>query len=79
MKKILSLIICLILLVGTYTTAFAMNFNGASNWAVPELKTADADGFITEKIAENMGDNITREEFCEIALILYDKIGSLIL
>ena len=75
MKKILSLIICLILLVGTYTTAFAMNFNGASNWAVPELKTADADGFITEKIAENMGDNITREEFCEIALILYDKIG----
>lgn len=75
MKKTLSLIICLALLVGTCSTVFATNFNGASGWAIPELERANTDGFITQKIANNMSANITREEFCEIAVILYDKIG----
>lgn len=75
MKRILSLIICLALVVGTCSTVFAIDYNGASSWAIDELERANTDGFITQKIAENMKANITREEFCEIALILYDKLG----
>lgn len=75
MKKTLSVVLCLTLLLSTFSTAFATDFQGASDWATAELEMSDADGFITQKIAENMGTNITREEFCEIAVILYDKIG----
>jgi len=75
MRRILISTICLVLLVSTYSVGFAVSFNGASDWAITELERANEDGFITQKIAENMGVNITREEFCEIAVILYDKIG----
>lgn len=75
MKKILIFTICLTLLLASLSTAFATNFNGASDWAISELESANEDGFITQKIAENMTTDITREEFCEIAVILYDKIG----
>lgn len=52
----------------------------ASPWALEELDKAANYGFITEKIRSNMTNNITREEFCELAMKLYydlsDKIAT---
>ena len=48
-------------------------YKNASNWAVPELDKAAEYGFITEKIKDKMNGPITREEFCEIVIKLYEK------
>jgi hypothetical protein len=49
-------------------------YKGASPWAVPELDKAAEYGLITDKIKDNMNESITREEFAEIAVRLYEKI-----
>lgn len=75
MKKILSIVLCLILLISMSVTVLAESFNGASDWAIIELERANNDSFITDKISDDFSKNITREEFCEIAVILYDRLG----
>lgn len=73
-SKIISIILALTLLISTSIYGND-TYPGASGWAVSELAKADADGFITDKIRDDFGANITREEFCEIAVILYDRLG----
>ncbi|WHH61067.1 S-layer homology domain-containing protein [Petroclostridium sp. X23] len=48
-------------------------YEGASAWAKTELDKAAGYGFITDKIKGNMSGKITREEFAEIAVKLYEK------
>lgn len=48
-------------------------YKGASPWAVAELNRAQEYGFITDKIKGNMSGPITREEFAEVAVKLYEK------
>lgn len=48
-------------------------YNDASAWAVAELNKAENYGLITEKIKEKMNDSISREEFAELAVRLYEK------
>jgi hypothetical protein len=48
-------------------------YKGASSWAVAELDKAQQYGFITDRIKDNMSGKITREEFAEIAVKLYEK------
>ena len=48
-------------------------YKGASDWAKPELDKAVEYGFITDKIKGDMSANITREEFAEVAIKLYEK------
>lgn len=48
-------------------------YEGASSWAVDILNRAAGYGFITDRIKGNMSGLITREEFAEIAVKLYEK------
>ena len=48
-------------------------YKGASPWAVSELDKAAGYGLITDKIKGNMNESITREEFAELAVRLYEK------
>jgi hypothetical protein len=75
MNKIITVALSTLLIFVLSASAFCQNFNGASDWALVELERAHTDGFITDKIAQDFGQNITREEFCEIAVILYDRLG----
>lgn len=54
---------------GTGSTAYS----GASSWAKPELDQAAKNGLMTEKIRAKMSSSVTREEFAEIAVRLYEK------
>ncbi len=47
-------------------------YEGAHNWARQELDKAAGYGLITDSIKGNVAENITREEFAEIALKLYE-------
>lgn len=47
-------------------------YRGASDWAKEGLDIALEYGLITDKIKENMSGSITREEFAEVAVKLYE-------
>lgn len=49
-------------------------YNDASDWAVPELEKANEAGLIPEILkGTDMTKPITREEFAELAVLLYEK------
>lgn len=48
-------------------------YSGASDWAVAELDKAAKYGLITPAIKDKMNEPITREEFAELAVLLYEK------
>lgn len=48
-------------------------YGEASPWAVAELDKAANYGFITDRIKDNMTAPITREEFAEVVVRLYEK------
>ncbi len=48
-------------------------YKGASDWAKDLLDKAVDYGFITEKIKDNMNGAITREEFAEVTVKLYEQ------
>lgn len=75
MKRVLSIVLSIVLVFGMGVNAESDTYKGASGWAIAELTMADADGFITEKISQDFSAGITREEFCEIAVVLYDRLG----
>lgn len=50
------------------------DLNGASGWAVAEVQQAWSWGLTTDRILSNYQTSITREEFCEIAVLLYEKL-----
>jgi len=61
-----------------FSNIFAQNmpaWSGASNWATAELKKADDAGLIPDILkGADMTKPITREEFAELAVILYEKV-----
>lgn len=66
-------------LVSTYSETVrigtpAYHYKGASSWAISELNKASEYGFITDKIMDNMQGPITREEFSEVVVRLYEKV-----
>jgi hypothetical protein len=49
-------------------------YKEASDWAKPELQKADDLGLIPEiLVGSDMSNPITREEFCELSVLLYEK------
>ena len=56
------------------TTATTVDFTGASSWALEELKKAVDYGLYTDRIMNNYTQSITREEFCELVVKLYEKL-----
>lgn len=48
-------------------------YSKATSWAIAELDKADEYGLITDRIRKDMQAPITREEFAELALRLYEK------
>ncbi len=57
----------------TVTIGNPSYYSGASGWAEAELDKALEYGFITERIRDNMSAGITREEFAEVAVKMYEK------
>ncbi|HOE56813.1 MAG TPA: S-layer homology domain-containing protein [Bacillota bacterium] len=78
MKKLISIIIIFavflaVLTFGGFTANAGAPYKEASSWAVTELDKAAGYGFITDKIMNKMNTSITREEFAEIAVKLYER------
>ena len=46
-----------------------------SRWAVNEIELAFESGLITNNTAKNLASRITREQFCELVVKLYEKLS----
>lgn len=63
-------------LVFKETTYSSNNSPTPSDWAKKEIEMAIEEGLITTKLAEgDYREYITREEFCELVMKLYDSLG----
>ena len=67
-KKVLSLALALLLLS-------APVFAEPSSWAKTEVTNAIKLGLVPERIQDNYTQAITREEFCEAVMLLYESLG----
>lgn len=72
MKKSICLIVLVCLILPMFANHADAAFSKASDWAVPELKTADAYGLIPESIQNDMSKAITRKEFAEVCVRVYE-------
>jgi hypothetical protein len=52
-----------------------IDYKTASSWAVSELKQAEAGNLVTDKVMSSFGNYITREEFCGLAVKLYEALS----
>jgi len=48
--------------------------NGLSAWAASDVNKAVENQLVTEKVLSEFPKDITREEFCELAVLLYEKM-----
>ena len=72
MKRIVSLFLALIIFV-LCSPAFAAY--GPSRWAVQEVNSAIKEGIVPQDLQTDYRNAITRKEFCEIVVLVYDKLG----
>lgn len=69
-KKIILSVISLAAVLGT--SAFAADLSG---WALSDYQQANEAGLVSYNVvSNNLHDNITREEFCELVVNLYEKL-----
>ena len=72
-KRFKTIFLCLTLILSLLPlAATASSYFGASSWAVPELDKAANYGLITDRIKSNVSGYVTREEFAQIAVKLYE-------
>ncbi len=53
----------------------SVDYLSASSWAVSELEAAEQLGLFTNKVKRALKQDITREEFCGIAVKLYEQLS----
>jgi hypothetical protein len=71
-KKIIAMLLLIVFCASCAQTAvFAVN-NYAS-WAAPYVKQADALGLLTENARKDYIKALSREEFCELVMTMYEK------
>lgn len=74
MKKFVSLLLVAVLLfsVASVTTGAT---GVPSNWAAQEVQWASSYGLVSTAASQDYQKNVTRLEFCELAMLLYQKLA----
>lgn len=74
MKRLISyaLVIVMVLTMAPAGLVFAQS--EPSDWAYEEVQRAKANGLVTDPLTADYAKNVTREEFCELVVLLYEKI-----
>ena len=62
---------------GAPVDEIAAGTEGLSPWAAGEVNLAVDEKLVTDKLLSQFPKNITREEFCELAVLLYEKLTGL--
>lgn len=59
---------------GAPVEEISAGYEGLASWAASEVNQAKNEGLVTNKVMANFPEDITREEFCELAILLYEKM-----
>lgn len=71
-KTIKAFILTSALVLGLQATGYA---ESVSSWALPEYTKAANAGIVTHNVvSKNLKESITREEFCELSVALYERL-----
>ncbi len=73
-RKLYSIILILAICFTMVQPTFAAT-DSPSNWALGEIEKAKTYNLVTERVLKNYQSNITREEFCELAVKLYEALS----
>lgn len=57
------------------TTGYTAGYEGLAPWAAPVVTEAVNENLTTDKVLVDFPSPITREEFCELAVLLYEKMS----
>lgn len=72
-RKILSTLLVVALVISVFPVVGLASSN-PSSWAENEIVKAKAEGLVTDSVTYNYQANITREQFCELVILAYEKI-----
>ncbi len=73
MRRLIPLFLCIIFIAGPLIPAVASgSYSGASSWAEAELERAEGYGLIPDSVRGDFSLPITREEFAETVVKLYE-------
>lgn len=72
MKKVICFVILVCMLISIIPCYAVTGFEKASDWAVDDLKKAEEYGLIPDSIKSDMSRAITRKEFAEVCVRLYE-------
>lgn len=73
MKKLLTSILAVVILL-TSVSGICLADSMPASWALREVNLARMGGIITDAVTENYQASITREQFCELVVKLYEKL-----
>ncbi len=74
MKKTISIFLVFVLIFVSIIPTIVFAQNTPSDWAVHEVNNAKNAGILTDAITKDYQKDITREEFCELVVKLYEKL-----
>ena len=73
MKRLITVILALLMIMGTAFPVFGSVATNAEPWATASLELAYNQGLITDEDLLDAKRTITRLEFCRIVVLLYEK------
>ena len=74
-KRLSAILVGAALAVQLFVPAFVYAADSPSSWAAEEVGEAIAAGIVPGSVTEDYQESITREEFCETALLTYEAIS----
>ena len=74
-RKILTIILCIILVTFNGASASVNNDNVPSSWAVSYVNAAITANLVPKNLQSDYTQAITRAEFCTLAVALYEKVA----
>ena len=74
-KRLSAILVGVALAVQLFVPAFVYAADSPSSWAAEEVGEAIAAGIVPGSVTEDYQASITREEFCETALLTYEAIS----
>ena len=74
MKRMICCLLAVVLALTVAPVQVAFAQSEPSDWAAEEVERAKANGLVTDPLTADYTKNVTREEFCELVVKLYEKI-----
>lgn len=74
-KKIISALLSITMILSVFIPLSSQASSVPSSWAVNEVNKAVSEGVVTDSVSADYQANITREQFCEMVVLAYERIS----